>query len=186
MTGAASAMATVVRGVRDDQLGGPTPCPAYRVGDLADHVGGLTVAFVHAARKTDLPGEAGPGDAARLEDGWRDLVVADLDELVGAWQDPDAWTGTTMAGPVEMPAPAAALVVLDELVVHAWDLAVATGQPYAPDPLDVAACQSFVDQFDPPEADGGLFGPPVPVAPDASPLDRLLGRTGRDPAWRPA
>ena len=78
------------------------------------------------------------------------------------------------------------LVVLDELVVHAWDLAVATGQPYAPDPLDVAACQSFVDQFDPPEADGGLFGPPVPVAPDASPLDRLLGRTGRDPAWRPA
>jgi hypothetical protein len=159
MTGAASAMATVVRGVRDDQLGGPTPCPAYRVGDLAEHVGGLTVAFVHAARKTDLPGEAGPGDA---------------------------WTGTTMAGPVEMPAPAAALVVLDELVVHAWDLAVATGQPYAPDPLDVAACQSFVDQFDPPEADGGLFGPPVPVAPDASPLDRLLGRTGRDPAWRPA
>jgi hypothetical protein len=30
----------------------------------------------------------------------------------------------------------------------------------------------------------GLFGPPVPVPDDAPLLARLLGLTGRDPAWR--
>ena len=43
---------------------------------------------------------------------------------------------------------------------------------------------SFVTSFDAPR-DGTLFGPIVPVATDASPLDRLLGLTGRDPAWQP-
>ena len=35
----------------DDQLDAPTPCPAYTVGDLVDHIGGLTLAFTAAARK---------------------------------------------------------------------------------------------------------------------------------------
>jgi hypothetical protein len=38
--------------------------------------------------------------------------------------------------------------------------------------------------FDGPR-DGSLFGPVVPVAGSAAPLDRLLGLTGRDPRWRP-
>lgn len=46
-----------------------------------------------------------------------------------------------------------------------------------------------VDRYDPtvsqnPDGTPGLFGPPVPVADDAPLLDRLLGLTGRDPAWR--
>jgi Mycothiol maleylpyruvate isomerase N-terminal domain len=32
--------------------------------------------------------------------------------------------------------------------------------------------------------DGGLFGPPVPTASDAEGIDRLVGLTGRDPAWQ--
>ena len=44
--------------VTDDQLAGPTVCPAYSLGDLVDHVDGLSQAFTAAARK-DV------GDAAR-------------------------------------------------------------------------------------------------------------------------
>lgn len=189
LTRATQAMAAIVRGIGDDQLDAPTPCPAYRVADLADHVGGLVPAFTHAALKTEPDGgPGGPGgDGRRLESDWRDRVVGDLDTLAVAWRAPAAWAGTTMAGPVEMPAPEAALVVLDELVVHAWDLAVATEQPYRPDRADVARCLAFVEGFEAPaDADGGLFGPSVPVPEDAGPLERLLGRTGRDPGWRPA
>jgi uncharacterized protein (TIGR03086 family) len=184
-----TALAALVRGVRDDQLTGPTPCPAYSVADLLDHIGGLSVAFAHAARKDDLAARAPSADGSLLEDGFRDRIATALGELGEAWQDPAAYDGTTMAGPVEMPADQAALVALDEVTVHAWDLAVATGQPYPGDPAAVAAARAFVADFEPPAGgaadDGGLFGPPVAVPADAPALDQLIGATGRDPAWTP-
>jgi uncharacterized protein (TIGR03086 family) len=185
---AARRMAALVGGVSDGQLGGVTPCPAYTLGDLLDHVGGLAIAFTAAARKADLPGGSqGPsGDASRLEEGWRDRVTRDLDALAAAWADPGAWTGTAEAGGVEMPAEVAALVALDELVLHGWDVARASGQPYEVDPASLEAVHGFVAQFSGPgqeESRAGLFGPVVPVPDDAPLLDRVLGMAGRDPSW---
>lgn len=184
---ATSAVARLVRGVRDDQLGGPTPCPAYTVGDLLDHLGGLAIAFRDAATKDTPPGGAQPqADAANLEDGWRDRIAGDLDALAAAWQDPAAYDGMTMAGPVEMPGEIAALVALDEVVVHGWDLARATGQDYAPDEAVVLASLGFAASFEVPEGvKDGPFAPPVAVPDDAPALDRLAGATGRDPRWTP-
>jgi len=88
------------------------PRPEYTVGDLLDHVAGLSVAFTVAAMKESLPGGAsGPsGDASRLDDDWRTTIPTRLNTLAGAWQEPDAWTGMTVAGPVEMPGEIAGLV----------------------------------------------------------------------------
>ena len=184
---ATQALAGVVAGVRDDQLGDPTPCPAYTVGDLVDHIGGLTIAFTAAARKDRLEGDGAPSaDASRLEAGWRDRIVGSLKELGEAWRDPAAYDGMTQAGPVELPGDVAALVALDEVVVHGWDLARATAQPYEPGEQAAQACLGFVQSFEPPAdggGDGGLYGPPVAVPDDAPVLDRLLGATGRDPRW---
>lgn len=188
---AAGRLAALVRGVTDDQLGGVTPCPAYSLGDLLDHVGGLATAFTAAARKEELPGGApGPsGDAARLEEGWRERIAADLGALGAAWGDPSAWTGTAVAGGLEMPAEVAGLVALDEVVIHGWDVARASGQPYDVDPASLAAVHGFVAQFSGPgqeESRSGLFGPVVPVPDDAPLLDRVVGMAGRDPAWAPS
>jgi uncharacterized protein (TIGR03086 family) len=185
---AAKRMAALVGGVSDNQLGGVTPCPAYTLGDLLDHVGGLSVAFTAAARKAELPGGSqGPsGDASRLEEGWRDRIARDLDTLAAAWTEPQARTGTAVAGGVEMPAEVAALVALDELVVHGWDVARASGQPYDVDPVSLEAVHGFVAQFSGPgqeESRAGLFGPVVPVPDDAPLLDRVVGMAGRDPSW---
>jgi uncharacterized protein (TIGR03086 family) len=85
-----------------------------------------------------------------------------------------------------MPAPAMAAVALDELVVHGWDLAVATGQPYSVSDADAQACISFAGAVgESPDERAGLYGPRVAVPADAPVLDRLLALTGRDPAWRP-
>jgi uncharacterized protein (TIGR03086 family) len=183
---ATDALTQLVRGVRDDQLADPTPCPAYTVADLLDHIGGLAVAFRAAATKEAQPGENAPsGDGARLQGGFRERIAGDLAALAEAWRDPAAYDGLTQAGPIEMPAEIAALVALDEVVVHGWDLARGTGQPYRPDESLVLACLGFAQSFEVHEGglDGGPFGPPVAVPADAPPLDRLAGASGRNPAW---
>src|SRR3954451_1443742 len=97
---ATRAMADVIAGIRDDQLTAPTPCPAYTLGDLLEHVDGLTLAFAMAARK-ELPASAGPpphGDASRLAEGWRTRIPQQLDDLAQAWRTAEAWVGDTAAG----------------------------------------------------------------------------------------
>jgi uncharacterized protein (TIGR03086 family) len=181
--------ADVVRGVRDDQLQAPTPCPAYTLGDLLDHVGGLSFAFTAAATKdVGEIGDQGPSaDASRLGDDWRARIPADLAALADAWRDPEAWTGMTKAGGVDLPGEVAGMVALNEVVIHGWDVARASGQPYEPDTAALEGCHAFVSQFAGPDADrGGMFGPVVDVPADAPLLDRVIGLSGRDPAWSPS
>jgi uncharacterized protein (TIGR03086 family) len=178
-------MARLLAGVSDDQIALPTPCPKSRVGDLIDHIGTFAKAFTAVAQKnkrgTDAPP---PPNADNLEAGWRDRIARDLATLADAWREPTAWEGMTSAGGMDVPGQVGGVIALDELVVHGWDLAVSTGQPYDPPVGEIDAASSFVASFDAPR-DGNLFGPVVPVADDAAPLDKLLGLTGRDPGWRP-
>jgi uncharacterized protein (TIGR03086 family) len=178
-------VARVVAGVRDDQLTDPTPCTGTSVAAMLDHLVGLTVAFRMAAEKT-VPGGGPSADAASLAPDWRTRIPAQLEALAAAWRDPRAWEGTAEAGGVQMPAPAMAAVAVNEVLVHGWDLAVATGQSYRSDAASVQASLEFVgDRSDPANEPEGLFGPVVPVPDDAPAFDRLLGRTGRDPGWTP-
>ena len=180
---AAAATARVVAGVRDDQLTAPTPCEGTPVAGVLSHLAGLAYAFRMAAEKTPVDGTAST-DPEHLPIDWRSYVPGQLDALAAAWRDPAAHQGTTAAGGIEMPAEVAAVVALDEVVVHGWDLAVATGQPYDADPTAADACREFAESFGA-DRPPSLYGPVVPVPADASALDRLLGATGRDPGWKP-
>jgi uncharacterized protein (TIGR03086 family) len=187
---AARRLGDLVGDIPDELLDAPTPCPAYTLGDLVDHVGGAALAFTGAATKDrgDATSQGPSGDASRLSDDWRTRIPRDLAALADAWRDPDAWTGMTKAGGVELPGEVAGLVALDELVVHGWDVARAMGQSYDCDAPSLEAVHAFVSQFSEPgqeEARAGLFGPVVDVPEDAPLVDRLIGLTGRDPAWSP-
>ena len=187
---AARQLAALVAGVGDDQLGAPTPCPAYTLGDLLDHVGGLSLAFTGAATKATgaATGQGPSGDASRLGADWRSRIPRDLTGLAAAWRDPEAWSGMTKAGGIDLPGAVAGVVALDEIVLHGWDVARASGQAYTPDPAAVEAVHGFLAQFATPEQAAmrsNIFGPIVAV-PDEAPLfDRVLGLAGRDPAWTP-
>lgn len=180
-------VARVVAGVRDDQLTDPTPCAGTSVAAMLDHLVGLTVAFRHGAEKSPLTG--GPSaDADHLPADWRERLPAQLDALVAAWRQPAAWEGLTEVAGARMPAPAMGVVALNEVLVHGWDLAVATRQEYGVDPAGAQACLDFAIEFaqGAPEFRNAIYGPVVPVAETAPLLDRLLGQTGRDPGWAPA
>ncbi|MGW7343580.1 TIGR03086 family metal-binding protein [Streptomyces sp. NPDC054854] len=181
-------VARIATGVPDARLTDPTPCPAYAVGDLLGHLAGLCVAFRDAARKdlgptTDTDPESG---VPTLPADWREELPRVLDELAEAWQDPAARTGMTRAGGVDLPGDIAAAVAADELVVHGWDLARATGQEYAPDRAALHASHAFLlAAAEEGDRGGGIFGPVVPVPDDAPLLDRAVGLSGRDPGWTP-
>ena len=178
----------LVSAVDDAQLDAPTPCPDYRVGDLLDHIGGLAIAFAEAARKEQgrNASQAPPGSTANLPPDWRTRIPADLESLGAAWQQPDAWEGTTVIAGMEMPAAAVGAVAMDEIVTHAWDLARATGQPFEADADAIAGATEFIGPISEPGAPRPpIFGPVVGVDDDASSMARFVALTGRDPDWSP-
>ncbi|MFF3505092.1 TIGR03086 family metal-binding protein [Streptomyces sp. NPDC003247] len=181
-------VARLAAGVPDDRLADRTPCPGHAVRNLLGHLTGLAVAFRDAGRKelgptTDTDPTAAVPD---IGPGWREELPRVLDELAAVWRDPAAWTGATRAGGVDLPGAAAGAVAADELVVHGWDLARATGQAYRPDPAALRVSYAFLlAAAEETDRGGGLFGPVVPVPDDAPLLDRAVGLSGRDPGWTP-
>lgn len=187
---AARQLAQLVSNVTDGQRAAPTPCPRYQVADLVEHIGTMARAFAAAARKDTGPltNQQPAGDGAQLPADWRTRIPADLVTLAEAWSGPGAWEGMTRIAGTDSPADMVGATVADELVVHGWDLAQATGQPYQPDPAAVGAARTFLDLFASPDAPAGddvAFGPARPAPAGATPLDQVLCLAGRDLSWSP-
>ena len=183
LTDACRHTSDVLAKVTDEQLALPTPCEKLRLSELVAHIGGLASAFTAAAGKefgplTDTP----PTDGAELDADWRTAYPQRLAALAAAWQDQDAWQGTTRAGGVELPAEVMGSVALAEVVIHGWDVARSIDRPYDSDPATVRACLAHLAQFDTAGTEG-MFGPAVSVDVDAPAFDRVIALSGRDPAW---
>lgn len=178
LSNAAEAMAAVVRTITPDQLTNRTPCAEYDVRALVGHLLQWGPPLEGAGRKEILP----PREADLTD--WRGDLLAQLDRTTEAWAPAAAWEGTTfMGGPTEMPAAVIGGMIAGELAVHGWDLAVATGQKLS---LPDETLEYLLTEMAGAAAQGremDLFGPEVPVPADAPTLDRILGLTGRDPAW---
>ncbi|WP_329548359.1 MULTISPECIES: TIGR03086 family metal-binding protein [unclassified Streptomyces] len=181
-------VASLAAGATDEQLAGATPCPELAVHNMLGHLLGLAAAFRDAGRKDLGPTtDTSPTSAVPdIEPGWREALPKVMDELAEAWRDPAAWTGETRAGGVDLPGAVAGAVAVDELVVHGWDLARATGQEYEPDAAALQMSYQFLlASAEDPTRGGGIFGPVVPVPDEAPLLDRAIGLSGRDPGWKP-
>ncbi|NUP17553.1 MAG: TIGR03086 family protein [Streptomyces sp.] len=173
----AEAVAATASGIRADQLGDRTPCEKFTVADLLGHLGETLSSSARAARKEPQSGEGTvPGMSAAAVAEYAGLAAA-------AWSAPEAYEGTTEFGPGEMPAVFAATITLEELALHGWDLARATGRPFdlgeETAQLVLGAVEGIAEQA----RANGAFGPPVPVAADAPAFHRALGAGGRNPMW---
>jgi len=64
-----------------------------------------------------------PGDSSR------ELIGQHVHALATVWQEPSAWQGSTDVG-IELTNEVWGRIALTEMVVHGWDPATATGQPF--------------------------------------------------------
>lgn len=193
---AAVSLATaVVAEVRDDQLPLPTPCSEMDVEALLAHLRGV-LDRVSALGRGEEPFAVveSPLGADRLGV-WSDAAH----RVQAAWTD-DAVLERPMALPWQQGTGADILLgYVNEVVVHTWDLAVATGQqPAWDDELVRLALERMPglpaegrkEMFEQISADMGLpepampFAEVVPVSDAAPAIDRLVGWNGRDPGWR--
>lgn len=184
-------LSALISSIPEGDLGRPTPCSEYTVGDLLDHVAGTTFAFGGAATKAGgATADMGPqGNASNLDPDWRTTLPRRIKTVAEAWRHPEAWEGMTRVGGQDLPGAVAGIITFGELTVHGWDLSKATGLQFEADPAGLGplfelASQSRGSGNDGPR--GGAFGPVVPVPEDAPVLDRVLGLLGRDPGWSPA
>ena len=102
-----------------------------------------------------------------------------------AWRDPAAWQGRVSAGGVEMTGEENAVVAIEELVVHGWDVARASGQDFEP-AAGVPRPRRAVPRHLRRAArvrDRAPTGRRSAAGADASRLERYLAAAGRDPAW---
>jgi uncharacterized protein (TIGR03086 family) len=176
-TTAVALLTPLVDGTRADQLGNPTPCADWNVRGLLEHVIGGGHMFAAGLRGDTLDGD-GPADL--VGDDHRASFKAAIDGFSAALAATDDLDRMVALPFGTLPAVAALQLAAGDLLVHSWDLATATGQPFDPPTDFVEASYGFfqVAVNDDLRA-AGLFGPAIDVAEDASPLVKLLGHAGR-------
>ncbi|MBB2915174.1 uncharacterized protein (TIGR03086 family) [Streptosporangium becharense] len=181
----ATPLMEIILGIEPGQLDAPTPCEEYDVRGLVNHLLFWGPSLEGAARKEAVPPPAATETDVNLTGGdWATELRVQVGRILTAWSEPAAWEGTThMGGPAELPASLVGGMVVGELVVHGWDLARATGQNPVWDDDLVAYVHEEVAKTAEQGREMGIYGPEVPVQVSAPMLDRVLGLTGRDPAW---
>ncbi|MCO1657832.1 TIGR03086 family protein [Pseudonocardia sp. S2-4] len=181
MTAAAAPLPGIVRAAARAPLDSPTPCAGWDLAALVRHQLYWAPFLAAAGRRADGTPVAATEQDVPLAD-WAAALDAAHADIVAAWTDGAAWTGTTtMGGPDPMPAPVIGNMVLGELVVHGWDLARTAGTPASwPDDV-LGPVLDAVREMGPMGREMGIFGPEVEVPADAPLLDKIVAATGRTP-----
>ncbi len=198
-TAVATAVATllpVVGRVAPDQLGMSTPCDGMDVAGLGEHLVMVVRRIACAGRGDDL--STWPADAADVAPAdWAEAILAAAHDCQAAWTDDVLDRPTPVPWGVFSGAEVLA-VYANELTVHTWDLATATGQQVDWNDgvlhaswaairrqLPTAGRTPMWDAMRSQLPDGvewqDPFGDAVQVPEDAPLIDRLVAWNGRTP-----
>jgi uncharacterized protein (TIGR03086 family) len=165
----------VLAQVTSDQLSSPTPCPEWDVNALIDHV-------IVGNRK--VVERTGGQVAPRLQD-FGAALRASADAAHRTFAEPEAFTRTYQLSFGEVPGSVFLQLRTCDLFVHAWDLAVATGQSADLDPELAGYVLAFsVDMMNRPglRGEGRPFGEERPCGDERPAADRVAAFLGREPS----
>ena len=163
----------LVADLDDTKLAASTPCASFDVRKVLDHMVGGATMFAGAFRG-EAP--ATPPTSGSIVDAFTSAMA----ELQASMRSPGAMERTIAAPFGEVPGETFARFVALDGLVHGWDIATATGQPYDP-PADVVreadafARQAIGDDM----RDGDTFAAAKEAPADAAPIVHLVAFTGR-------
>ena len=168
----------VLKGVQKDQLGDTTPCAAWKVSDLINHIVGGQ--FFFEACVKGAPPSGGETDFSATD------FVSTFDEAaqstVAAFQV-DGVMETILTLPFgQMPGSAFVGLAATDTFTHGWDLAKATGQsadltPELAERLLIGAKAAISPELR--SENGAVFGPEQSAPAGASKADQLAAFLGR-------
>lgn len=157
-----------------DAWHGASPCEGWTARDVLDHVVDSQRDFL---ARQELALEPRPDGSPQQV--WA-THLADVRRVLGEGavldREFDSYFGRSTIG-----ATLATFFNLD-LVIHRWDLARALGSDTAFTADEIAHVEACLDELGDNIYAHGACSPALPVGAAASPQDRILARTGRDPA----
>jgi uncharacterized protein (TIGR03086 family) len=162
----------VMSGLSPADLDRPTPCAELTVRGVLEHmIGGATI-FAAAYR----------GEEPALPDAAVDPLGAigpALGALIDAVHQPGALDRTISAPFGDVPGETFARYLVLDGLVHGWDLATATGQPYDPPAALVAEADAYAHDAIDAMRNGDAFKLATTAPAGASPIEQLAAYTGR-------
>ena len=185
---AVRASVAIVSRLTAADLGSPTPCADWTLGELLAHMTAQHHGFAAAAagQGSDLAvWQVGPLGADPVAD-----YAAAAELVIAAFAEPGAverrFSLPEISPTFRFPAAQAISFHFVDYVVHGWDAARSLGIGYQlDDDLAEAALTVATVVPDGPQRlePGAAFGPGLAAPEDASPLDRALSMLGRSPLW---
>jgi uncharacterized protein (TIGR03086 family) len=181
LTAAADEAARIVAGTRPEQFGDKTPCAQWDVKELLNHlILWTSYSFERRARSAEVGPDLTERDYASEPD-YAVRYREQLDRALKAWEPDDVWASEVDTGSFAMPAPQIAEMILLEMVLHAWDLATATGQQYACSDEVAATVAKAVEASAEMYREYDGFAAEAEVGEGASVFERALAVSGRQP-----
>jgi uncharacterized protein (TIGR03086 family) len=182
-----SALRDATAALTTEDLGRATPCTQWTVAQVLQHSAGDQLAFVSA-----ITGQGGPAENPFTPSGVltgtpAELVEPTLTASAAAFATVDpAGTAPTPLPHGALPAATAAGAAALDAAVHAWDVAVATGQPSPLDDDLAAQLLPVARAIVEPLRQYGAYAPALEPREDDGATAELLRYLGRDPRWTPA
>jgi uncharacterized protein (TIGR03086 family) len=169
----------VVAGIPADRWQSATPCDGWNVHELLNHlVAGNRWATELAAGGT-IAGVGDRLDGDLLGTDPAGAYAASADAAAAVFRRPGAMDAPCAVSYGPVPGSVYAGHRFIDVLVHGWDLAVATGQDAELDPALMQACREVIEPQLEAFRGAGAFGAELPATPGATAQDQFLALLGR-------
>jgi uncharacterized protein (TIGR03086 family) len=179
------ALRTVVDGVPADGWTRPTPCEKWNVTQVLQHAVGDQIGYAGTLTGGPMPTEDPFAPSGNLDGDPAAFADAALRASAAAFAAvaPDAENVPTPLPQGALPASLAAGACALDAAVHAWDIAMATGQPSPLTPAMARALMPVATALVEPLRQYGAYAAAVPPADGDGDVETLLRYLGRRPDW---